>query len=114
MPFLPPIQMTEQLMERPKQIDQLEILNTDDRTFKSWGTVEVRDREGDLLPMDEFRKIMPTLMKRGGTITDRHSNRTVAKILNYNFEMKDTPEGPREGIMITGHVFKDYDLDDVL
>ena len=105
--------MTEQL-ERPKQIDQMEILNKEDRTFKSWGTVEVRDREGDLLPMDEFRKIMPVIMKRGGNITDRHSNRTVAKILNYEFKIKETPEGPREGILITGHVFKDYDLDDMV
>ena len=96
------------------QISEMEIQNDEDRIFKSWGSVEVRDKEGDLIPMNEFRKVMNTLMSRGGIITDQHSNRVVAKILNYEFKDKETLEGSREGIMITGMVFKDYDLDDLV
>ena len=98
----------------PTQIDEVEILNTDMRLFKSWGSVEVRDRENDLLPMDEFRKIMPVIMKRGGILMDRHSNRQVGKILNFEFKEKDTPEGMVEGLMITGEIFRDYEHDDMI
>ncbi|HDZ26532.1 MAG TPA: hypothetical protein ENH65_08515, partial [Candidatus Aminicenantes bacterium] len=98
----------------PKQIDEVEILNTDDRMFKSWGSVEVRDRENDLLPMDEFRKIMPVIMDRGGILMDRHSNRQVGKILNFVFKKKETPDGMKEGVLITGKIFKDYEHDDMV
>ena len=101
-------------MVKPKQIDSLEILNEDDRIFKSWGTVEVVDKDDQLLPIDEFKKIMPTLMDRGGNITDRHTNKVVAKILNYEWLTKDTDEGPKDGIYITGKVFKNYKLDDMV
>ena len=101
-------------MTKPKQIDSLEILNNDDRIFKSWGTVEVRDKEGDLIPISEFQSVMPVIMKRGGIITDRHTNRVIAKILNYEFKQKMTKEGPKDGIMITGNVFKDYKVDDMV
>ena len=98
----------------PIQMDQMEILDTNARMFKSWGSVEVRDRENDLLPMNEFRKIMPVIMKRGGILMDRHSNRQVGKILNFEFKEKETPEGIREGVMITGEIFKDYEHDDMV
>ncbi len=101
-------------MTKPKQIDSLEIFNEEDRIFKSWGTVEVRDKEGQMIPMEEIKKIMPTLMDRGGIITDRHSNRVVAKILNYEYLQKETKEGLKDGIYITGKVFKDYQIDDMV
>lgn len=98
----------------PTQMDEVEILNTEDRMFKAWGSVEVRDRENDLLPMDEFRKIMPVIMKRGGILMDRHSNRQTGKLLNYEFKMKDTPEGPKLGVLLTGEIFRDYEHDDMV
>ncbi len=104
--------MAEQV--NPTQMDEVEILDTSARMFKSWGSVEVRDKENDLLPMSEFRKIMPVIMKRGGILMDRHSNRQVGKILNFEFKDKQTPEGLREGVMITGEIFKDYEHDDMV
>lgn len=98
----------------PKQIDEVEILNPEDRIFKAWGSVEVRDRENDLLPMDEFKKIMPVIMDRGGILMDQHSNRQVGKLLNYNFKMKQTSEGPKLGVYLTGKIFKNYEHDDMV
>ena len=69
--------------------DKFEILNDSDRLFKAWGTVEIKDKDGELLPIDEFKKIMPVIMKRGGVIIDHHSNRVVGKIVNYEFKEKD-------------------------
>jgi hypothetical protein len=104
----------EPISEKPKQIDQMEILNQEDRIFKSWATVEIKDREGDLLPISEFKKVMPIIMKRGGPLMDRHSNKQVGKILNYEFAQKETKEGPKEGLLLTNIVYKDYKLDDMV
>jgi len=101
-------------MEKPKQIDEVEILNPEDRIFKAWGSVEVRDKEGDYLPISEFKKIMPIIMKRGGILMDRHSNRQVGRILNYEFKTKMTPNGEREGVYLTNQIFKDYEMDDMV
>ena len=99
---------------KPKQIDQIEILKNDDRIFKAWGTVEVVDKEGDYLPINEFKKIMPTMIKRGGVLMDRHSNKQIGKILNYEFKEKQTKEGLKEGVLLTGQIFNDYSLDDMV
>lgn len=90
----------------------LNILNPEDRVFKSYGSVEIRDSDGEIIPMDEFEKIMPTVMKRGGTIIDSHSNKPVGKLLNYNFIDKEVNGKLRKGILLTGQIFKDYKLDD--
>ncbi len=88
------------------------ILNDEDRIFEAWGSVEIRDIEGDLLPMEEFEPIMPILMKRGGFIIDDHSNRVVGKILNYQFKGKEIDGKVVPGLLLTNQIFKDYKTDD--
>ncbi len=97
-------------IERPEQYDTAEILNEDDRIFKAWGSVEVVDKDGEVLPIDEFKKIMPLIMKRGGNLIDSHSNRIIGKILNYEF--KEHPYFKKEGVLLTCQIFKDYSIDD--
>lgn len=104
----------EVIHERPEQFPETEIFNKEDRIVKGWGSVEVIDRDGDYLPMSEFKKVMPVIMKRGGVIIDRHSNRVVGKILNYEFKNKETVEGSKEGVLLTYQIFKDYETDDLV
>lgn len=106
--------MQQLVKQEVSQISESEILNKEDRIFKAWGSVEIRDKENDLLPMSEFKKIMPVVMKRGGNIMDRHSNRQVGQILNYEFKMKETAEGPVEGVYLTCQIYKDYEIDDAV
>ena len=80
--------MEQTLEKKVGQLDKAEILNDNDRIFKLWGTVEVIDKDGELLPIDEFKKVMPLIMKRGGNLIDSHSNRVIGKILNYEFKKK--------------------------
>ncbi len=106
----------QQLVQKQEvsQIPESEILNKEERIFKAWGSVEIKDKEGDILPMSEFKKIMPIIMKRGGNIMDRHSNRQVGQILNYEFKDKETAEGPVEGVYLTCQIYKDYEIDDAV
>lgn len=102
----------ELLLEKPMQMDSAEILNEEERMFKSWATVEIKDVDGELLPMKEFKKIMPIMLDRGGVLMDSHSNRHVGKIINYEF--KEHPESGEEGVYVTCKVFKDYNFDDMV
>ncbi len=106
--------MQQVVKQEVSQISESEILNKEDRIFKAWGSVEVRDKENDLLPMSEFKKIMPIIMKRGGNIMDRHSNRQVGQILNYEFKDKETEDGLVEGVYLTCQIYKDYEIDDAV
>ena len=84
----------------PKQVPSIEIHDESARIVKGWGTVDVFDKANERLPIEEFKRIMPIIMKRGGIIMNRHTNQTAGKILNYEFKMKETPEGQKEGVYL--------------
>lgn len=86
------------------------VLDNDKRIFEAWGSVEIVDKDGELIPIEELEKVMPILMDRGGYIIDQHTNRVVGKILNY--EIKEHPETGKKGVFIRGKIFDDYELDD--
>ncbi len=94
------------------QVPKVEIHDESARIVKGWGTVDIFDKANERLPIEEFKRIMPIIMKRGGLIMNRHTNQPVGKIINFEFRMRDTEEGPREGVYLTTEVYKDYDSDD--
>lgn len=93
----------------PEQYPLNEILNDDERIFKSWISVEDIDRQGDILPIEQLNRIMPVYMKRGGVLMDEHSNRHIGKMLNYERAMH--PQTGKPGIIGTFQLFKDTKLD---
>lgn len=104
--------MPEQELEKPKQFNPLEIYNDKDRLVRGWGSVDIRDKQGQRLPMDEFKKFMPIYMRRGGFIIDKHTNKVVAKCLNYEFGIN--PKTDEEGVKLMVSVFDDYLYDDIV
>jgi len=97
-----------------KELADIQVTNEDERIFKAWMSVEVKDQDGDVVPMDELRKTMPILMKRSPALHDQHSNKPVGKILNYSFEEKETEEGKRPGVLLTCKIFNDYQHDNTV
>ncbi|RLF66129.1 MAG: hypothetical protein DRN30_02735 [Thermoplasmata archaeon] len=93
----------------PKPLS-MEILNEDERIITAWASVECIDKDGEIIPMSELKKIMPILMDRGGFVMYKHTNKPIGKILNYEF--KEHPETGKEGLFLTIKVFDDYDFDD--
>lgn len=84
-------------------------INKERRTFSGFSSVEIIDRQGDFLPVSEFEKVMPILMKRGALIMDSHSNHPVGKIISYEFKNTDDNE---KGLYLTAEIFSDYPTDD--
>jgi HK97 family phage prohead protease len=80
------------------------------RVFEGWGTVEIKDRQGDLIPIEAFQPLMKKLMKRGAPILDSHSNRHVGKVLGYKFKQKNG----KDGLWLKGEIFDDFSSDDAV
>lgn len=91
----------------------LEETKSGDRIFKGVLSVEMKDRQGEIMVIDELMKVVGTWLKRGGNLSDTHSNRHIGKGLNYQrVKIKDHDGSVYDGIEITGMIFKDYELDD--
>ena len=96
--------------DKPKQYPKDEILNEDDRLARSWFSIEVRDKQGDIVPIDELKRVMNVWMRRGAPMSDQHTNRVIGKGLNW--QVKEHPETKMEGVLIDYQIFKDYSIDD--
>lgn len=95
-------------------IQDFEVENPDLRLFKAFASAEVKDSQGDLIPIEEFAKVMPMFMASAPNINATHSNKTVGKVLSYQIMQKETSAGPKPALMILGQIFKRYSLDDVV
>lgn len=95
--------------DKPEQFPKDEILNEDDRLVRAWMSVEVRDKQGDIVPIPEFKRVMNTWFKRGATVMDQHTNRPIGRGLHW--EVSKHPESKQQGIMLDYQVFDDYSVD---
>lgn len=95
---------------KPKQISNSEILDKDDRLVRGWGTVEVVDKDGQIIPISEVKKIILKMMDLGLPIIDNHTNKKVGKVLNYEF--KQNPISGTEGLLLTYKIDKGFPLFD--
>lgn len=86
----------------------IERIQKEDRMFSGWGTVEIKDNQGDIIPISAFEDIMPLVMERGGVIMDSHSSRHVGKILDWEIKDKDG----NKGIYLTAEIFSNFEIDD--
>ncbi len=89
-----------------------EPINSDERFFEGYLTVEMKDKQGEVTIVNELYKVLPVWMDRGAPITDTHSNRVIGKGINFakaDFTAQDGETYP--AIKVTGKIFKNYDLD---
>lgn len=82
--------------------DKLEVLHSDDRMFKAWATVEVRDNQGEIVKIDDLEKSMLNYMDDFQNINLSHTNKKIGKVLNFGVEEKDG----KKGIWIIGKILK--------
>jgi len=97
------------LLSQPK-IRLLKIRNEKKRIFEGWASVEVVDKQGEIVPAKELEKAMIDFMDRGGTIVFEHSNKPVGKVLQWQVDIH--PIAKKPGIKFIGKIFDDYEFDD--
>ena len=89
----------------------LEVKNAEDRLFEGVATVEMVDKDRELIARDEIIKQFPVWIKRGAPIIDVHSNRVIGKGLGFEKTTVIDEGVTRPAVSITGKIFKDHELD---
>ncbi len=97
--------------EKPDDSDIL-IVEESDRRFEAWGAVNVIDRVGELVPVEQVEKLMPIYMKRGGILMDSHSGRHVGRVEKW--EKRFNEKVKADGIYLFGCIYKDLKIDDAI
>lgn len=96
-------------LDRPQQFPKDEIVNESDRLVRSWVSAEIKDKQGDIIPVSELKRTLNTWFKRGATMIDQHSNRPIGKGLSWK-EMIE-PKSGKPGILLDWQVYDDYSVD---
>ena len=90
----------------------LTAINSGERYFEGYLTVQVKDKQGEVTIVDELMKVLPIWIDRGAPISDTHSNRIIGKGINYaKVDYKDKDGEIYPAIKITGKIHKNYELD---
>ena len=90
----------------------LTAINSGERYFEGYLTVQVKDKQGEVTIVDELMKVLPVWIDRGAPISDTHSNRIIGKGINYSkVEYKDKDGEIYPAIKVTGKIHKNYELD---
>ena len=93
----------------------MEAVKSDERFFEGLLTVQMKDKQGEVTIVDELYKVLPVWMDRGAPISDTHSNRIIGKGINYSKTIIKNSSGDElPAIKITGKIFKDYQLDNLI
>ncbi len=93
----------------------MEAVKSDERFFEGLLTVQMKDKQGEVTIVDELYKVLPVWMDRGAPISDTHSNRIIGKGINYSkTTIKNSSGDELPAIKITGKIFKDYQLDNLI
>jgi len=89
----------------------LDTVNSEERFFEGYLTVEVKDKQGEITVVDELYKVLPVWMDRGAPISDTHSNRIIGKGINFARATYKSGDEEIPAIKITGKIHKNYELD---
>jgi hypothetical protein len=96
-------------------LKSMEGINSDERYFEGLLTVQMKDKQGEVTIVDELYKVLPVWIDRGAPISDTHTNRIVGKGINYSRTTVKSDDGSiLPAIKITGKIFKNYELDNVI
>ena len=104
--------MSEDLYFNKLVTKALHSIDSDQRFFEGYLTVEVKDKQGEITIVDELIKVLPIWMDRGAPISDTHSNRIIGKGISYAQTVyKDNDGSEYPAIKVTGKIHKNYELD---
>ena len=86
------------------------ITDKNERQFQGWITVEIRDDDGELIPLDTLDAQMETFLDRGAPLMLNHSGWQIGRMLDYERKMND--DAGAEGYSGRFQVFRNYPIDD--
>lgn len=91
------------------------------RWFEGWGSVQVQDKQNDVIAIKEFVPIIPLIEKRYNRIFDSHTDLMVGELTKIEVRDKEVESKGADGVMrkekvpglwFRGFIYDDYALQD--
>ena len=84
---------------------------------ETWGSVEVRDADGELVPIQTIADYADKFIENGGLMHDSHSNVPMGTV--WDWELRKHPDTGQDGIVFYFNVYRDGEVferarDDIL
>jgi len=106
---------TDEILEVFSKSESLEEIKStveqaNDRLYVTFASVDVRDKSGELIPIDDVIKQQEGLLNRGGPVTDNHTNRVIGRTMA--FKVMNSPGTDHRGVLHLNKIFSDLELAD--
>ncbi|MEM0142559.1 MAG: XkdF-like putative serine protease domain-containing protein [Candidatus Parvarchaeum sp.] len=86
------------------------IKEEDTRLIYGYASVEILDRQKDMVPVETLQKAMLKYMERGAPLMYGHENKIIGKVINWN--VTTSPDYDVPAVEITAMINKGYKVDD--
>ena len=84
--------------------------NSTERLYATWASVDARDNDGEIIPIEDVIAQQEILMKRNGPISDTHTNKIVGRTLAY--KVLEHPKSKTLGVLHLEKIYDDNPHDD--
>lgn len=74
------------------------------RIISGWASVEIKDLQGDIVPVNILERAMYDFMSRGGIIMYGHQNLPIGKVLRW--EIRKHPDTGKPGLWIEVEIYR--------
>ncbi len=91
-------------------ISEIIVKDEENRLIQGYASVEIMDRQGDLVPIDAMQKAMVNYSMRGAPLLYGHQNKPIGKVISWNVK-NDVVYGV-PAVEIIGMINKGYKLED--
>lgn len=101
------------LSDDDTSVTEIEIQDMDERLIKGWASVNVKDVQGDNIPIEVMKRaFLRYMMIVGGLLMFKHSNHPIGKIVWWG--VKFNPEAGKYGIQVIAQLHSGYRLHDIV
>jgi predicted DNA binding protein len=109
-----PFEKVWQIFKNAKSIEEIKqaVEVAQDRLYLTWSTVDVTDKDGERIPIEDAIKQQVVMLERGGTIADEHSNAVVGKTIDYR--VMTHPKVNKLGILQLNKIFNHNEKDNIV
>ncbi|MFV2040882.1 MAG: hypothetical protein ACC644_02725 [Candidatus Hydrothermarchaeales archaeon] len=89
-------------------------INEEKRTFGGWLTVEIKDAQNDILPIQRIKElgVLNVMKERNAPITMGHRDYPFAKFTGFEFRQKEVDGKDVDGVWFTAEAYNHHKTDD--
>lgn len=100
------------IFKESQDLDEIKaaVTRASDRIYATFASVDARDKQGEIIPIQDVINQQEILLERGGPVTDNHTNKVVGRTLAY--KVLPSEDTGTLGVLQLNQIFNHHVLDD--